>query len=153
MTTKVTASPADVEKLNANLARLEDLSQRLVAAVAQKRAPNPALEGPGPELLARTMTAFWSEAVQNPTKLIEQQAAYWGKALQHYIDAQQTLAQGKFEAPEDPTPKDRRFANPLWQTHPYFNFIKQQYLRNVEAMDQAVKGLEVTSRPTGAIFW
>jgi len=142
MTTKVTASPADVEKLNANLARLEDLSQRLVAAVAQKRAPNPALEGPGPELLARTMTAFWSEAVQNPTKLIEQQAAYWGKALQHYIDAQQTLAQGKFEAPEDPTPKDRRFANPLWQTHPYFNFIKQQYLRNVEAMDQAVKGLE-----------
>lgn len=142
MTTKVTASPADVEKLNANLARLEDLSQRLVAAIAQKRAPNPALEGPGPELLARTMTAFWSDAVQNPTKLIEQQAAYWGKALQHYIDAQQALAQGRFEAPEDQTPKDRRFANPLWQTHPYFNFVKQQYLRNVEAMDQAVKGLE-----------
>ncbi len=142
MTTKVTDSPADMEKLNANLARLEDLSQRLVAAIAQKRPANPALEGPGPELMARTMGAFWTEALQNPAKLIEQQATYWGKALQHYIDAQQALAQGKFEAPGDPTPKDRRFANPLWQTHPYFNFVKQQYLRNVEAMDQAVKGLE-----------
>ena len=142
MTTKVADSPADIEKLNANLARLEDLSQRLVAAVAQKRPANPALEGPGPELLAKTMSAFWSEAMQNPAKLIEQQASYWGKALQHYIEAQQVLAQGKFEAPEDPSPKDRRFSNPLWQTHPYFNFIKQQYLRNVEAMDQAVQGLE-----------
>lgn len=147
MTTKVTDSPADMEKLNANLARLEDLSQRLVAAVAQRRPANPALEGPGPELLAKTMGAFWTEAMQNPAKLIEQQASYWGKALQHYIDAQQALAQGKFEAPEDPTPKDRRFANPLWQTHPYFNFIKQQYLRNVEAMDQAVKGLEGLDPP------
>ena len=142
MTTKVTNPSPDVEKLSANLARLEDLSQRLVAAVAQKRPANPALEGPGPELLAKTMTAFWSEAVQNPTKLIEQQAAYWGKALQHYIDAQQMLAQGKFAPPEDTTPKDRRFSNPLWQSHPYFNFIKQQYLRNVEALDEAVQGLE-----------
>ena len=81
MTTKVADSPADIEKLNANLARLEDLSQRLVAAVAQKRPANPALEGPGPELLAKTMSAFWSEAMQNPAKLIEQQASYWGKAL------------------------------------------------------------------------
>ena len=142
MTTKVTDSSVDVEKLNANLARLEALSQRLVAAIAQKRPPNPSLEAPGAELMARASAAFWSEAVQNPARLIEQQASYWGKALQHYMDAQQVLAQGKFEAPGDPTPQDRRFSNPLWQTHPYFNFIKQQYLRNVEAMEQVVGGLE-----------
>ncbi|MBS0563354.1 MAG: class I poly(R)-hydroxyalkanoic acid synthase [Proteobacteria bacterium] len=141
MTTKVTDAPANLDKLNANLARIEDLSQRLVAAVAQKRPPNPSLEGPGPELLARAATAYWGEALRDPARLIEQQAAYWGQALQHYVTAQKALAEG-FVAPEDTTPKDRRFANPLWQSHPYFNFVKQQYLRNVEAMHEAVQGLE-----------
>lgn len=141
MTTKVTNSPASLENLNANLARIEDLSQRLVAAIAQKRPPNPSLEGPGPELLSKAATAWWTAALRDPARLIEQQAAYWGQALQHYVEAQKALAEG-MEAPADPTPKDRRFANPLWQTHPYFNFVKQQYLRNVEAMEKAVQGLE-----------
>ncbi|MFO1175986.1 MAG: class I poly(R)-hydroxyalkanoic acid synthase [Paracoccaceae bacterium] len=141
MTTKVTNSPASLENLNANLARIEDLSQRLVAAIAQKRPPNPSLEGPGPELLSKAATAWWTAALRDPARLIEQQAAYWGQALQHYVEAQKALSEG-MEAPADPTPKDRRFANPLWQTHPYFNFVKQQYLRNVEAMERAVQGLE-----------
>ena len=44
------------------------------------------------------------------------------------------LAKGELEAPPDPTPKDRRFANPLWETHPFFNYLKQQYLLNAEAV-------------------
>ena len=142
MTTELTDAPAEFEKLNANLAKLEALTQRLMQAVAQKRAPNPSVEAPGQGLYARAMSAYWAEALHNPGKLIEQQAAFWGKSLQHYIDAQQALMSGKLEAPADSTPTDRRFSNPLWQTHPYFNFIKQQYQRNVAAMNAAVAGIE-----------
>jgi len=142
MTTNVTDSSADLEKLNANLARLEVLSQRLAAAISQKRPANPSLESPGLDLYARAASAFWGEALQNPAKLIEQQVAYWGKTLAHYAEVQKLMNEGKLEAPADPTAKDRRFANPLWQTHPYFNFIKQQYLMNAEALDRAVKGIE-----------
>ncbi|MCY1127777.1 class I poly(R)-hydroxyalkanoic acid synthase [Frigidibacter sp. RF13] len=142
MTTKVANSPPDLEKLNANVARIEALSQRLIAAIAQKRAPNPALEAPGFELYAKAAGAWWAEALQNPTKVMEQQVSYWGQALQHYVEAQKALAEGEMKAPDDPTPNDRRFANPLWKTHPYFNFIKQQYLRNAEAMQQAIGNLE-----------
>jgi polyhydroxyalkanoate synthase subunit PhaC len=52
------------------------------------------------------------------------------------------LAKGPLAAPPDPTPPDRRFANPLWETHPYFNFIKQQYLMNAEAVQTAVAAIE-----------
>ena len=142
MATKLVNAPADTEKLQANMARLEALSQRLIAAVAQKRPPSPALEGPGPELMAKAVAAFWGETLQNPAKLIEQQAGYWAKSLQHYIEAQSLIAQGKFEAPADEGPRDKRFSNPLWQSHPYFNFVKQQYQRNVAALEEALGKLE-----------
>ncbi|PKP73343.1 MAG: class I poly(R)-hydroxyalkanoic acid synthase [Alphaproteobacteria bacterium HGW-Alphaproteobacteria-6] len=142
MTTGLPETSGNLEKLNANLARIEALSQRLVAAMAEKRAPNPSLEAPGQELYAKAASAWWSEAMRDPAKILEQQIAFWGKSLKHYVEAQQVLARGKLAVPTDPTPKDRRFANPLWDSHPYFNFIKQQYLMNVEAMEQAVRGIE-----------
>ena len=138
MTTDLNVPTENLEKLSSNLTRLEELTQRLIQAVAQKRAPNPAVEAPGAGLFAHAVTAYWKEAMENPGKLIEQQATLWGKTLKHYIDAQHALASGKFVAPEDKTPADRRFSNPLWKTHPYFNFVKQQYFHNVEAMEMAL---------------
>ncbi|MCX8508783.1 MAG: class I poly(R)-hydroxyalkanoic acid synthase, partial [Rhodobacteraceae bacterium] len=107
-----------------------------------KRAPSPALESPGPELYMKAIGAFWAEALQNPARLIEQQTAYWGKTLQHYAEAQAALADGQLTLPPGPPIADRRFANPLWQTHPYFRMIRDQYLTNVEALEQAVQGIE-----------
>ncbi|MFZ5709666.1 MAG: PHA/PHB synthase family protein [Pseudomonadota bacterium] len=142
MTTNETDSPAEPEKLNENLARIETLSQRLMQALAEKRAANPALEAPGRELYAKAMAAYFAEAMSNPAKIIEQQVAWWGKSLKHYVEAQQALARGRLDAPPDPTPRDSRFSNPLWETHPFFNFVKQQYLMSVEAMEGVVKSLD-----------
>ena len=132
----------NLAKLNANIARIEELTQRFVQALAQKRTANPEVEGPSPEVFSQAMTTYWQDAIKDPGKLLEQQIAFWGQSLKHFVDAQHLLAQGKFTAPVDPTPKDRRFANPLWDTHPYFNFIKQQYLINVKALEDAMAGME-----------
>ena len=141
MTTAENGSGQNLELLNANLAKLEGLSQRLVAALAHKREIDPALQGPTQELYMKAASAYVAEMMSNPGKIIEQQVTYWGKTLQHYIDAQQALVQGNFETPEDTTGDDRRFSNPLWQSHPYFNYIKQQYLMNAEAVERAVADL------------
>lgn len=130
------------ENLAANLAKIETLTQRLIAALAQKQPADPGLAGPGADVFVKAATAYVNEAAQNPAKIVEQQFAWWGKTLKHYVDAQHVLASGKLAAPADPGPKDRRFSNPLWDTHPYFNYLKQQYLLNAEAVQTAVAGLD-----------
>ncbi len=142
MTTEPEIGQPKLERLQANLAKLEELSQRLMAAVAQKRVIDPALQAPGQDLYVKAATAYFAEAMHNPAKIVEAQVSYWGKALTHYLEAQKLLAQGQLKAPADKSPQDRRFANPLWDSHPYFNFIKQQYLMGVEAMHATIAGLD-----------
>ncbi|WP_420860829.1 PHA/PHB synthase family protein [Algirhabdus cladophorae] len=150
MTTQESEKPQDKakdttqysEKMSQNLEKIEALSQRLVSALTHKKPVNTALEGPGQDLMMKASAAYMTEMMQNPGKLIEQQVGYWGKALKHYVDAQSALTSGKLTAPQDTGPKDRRFANPLWDTHPYFNFIKQQYLLNAQTVRESLAGIE-----------
>jgi polyhydroxyalkanoate synthase len=137
------ARPEDrAARMNANLARIEELTQRLTAAVARRRAADPALAGPGQDVYLKAAAAYLAEMMQNPGKIIEAQVGYWGKTLKHFVEAQAALASGTLRAPADPGPSDRRFANPLWDTHPWFNFLKQQYLLNAQALTGAAAGLE-----------
>ena len=142
MTTEETENAAKVEILNENLAKIEELSQRFVAALSKKRSIHPGLQGPGQDLYMKAAAAYWGEMVAHPSKILEHQVEYWGKALKHYVDAQHTMLNGKLEPPEDTGPKDRRFSNPLWDEHPYFNFIKQQYLISADAVKNAVDQLD-----------
>ncbi len=142
MTTDDPDASEEATQLDANLARVEELSQRLVQALGRHRPVRPALQGPGQDLYMKAAAAYIAEMMSNPSKIIEHQIGYWGKSLKHYMEAQQKLAQGKLEAPEDRSPKDRRFSNPLWETHPYFNYIKQQYLFSSEAIQRAVSDLD-----------
>ncbi len=138
MTTNDDVAGQNSLQMTANLEKIEALSERLVKAVSGKAKSNPALNGPNQELFANAMTSYMQEMMENPAKVFEHQAAYWGKSMKHYVEAQQVLAKGKLEAPSDAFENDRRFSNPLWKTHPYFNFVKQQYLINSEAVKQAV---------------
>ncbi|WP_414707670.1 PHA/PHB synthase family protein [Rhodovulum sp.] len=142
MTTEEDAPGRNLERLNENLAKLEGLTERLMSAVSRKRRIDPNLQGPGHDLYMKAAAAYMVEMMRNPSKLIEHQVAYWGKSLKHFVEAQEALARGTLKAPEDRTPPDARFSNPLWQTHPYFNFIKQQYLMNAEAIARAVREVE-----------
>ncbi|MCR9150544.1 MAG: class I poly(R)-hydroxyalkanoic acid synthase [Rhodobacteraceae bacterium] len=140
--TSDTGTGVELSRLNENLARVEELSQRLVQALAHKRRVDPSLQAPSPDLFMKAGAALWAEAIQNPGKVIEQQVGLWGKSIKHYLDAQQALARGKFEPPADTGPRDRRFSNPLWDSHPYFNFIKQQYLLQTEAVEQTLSAID-----------
>ncbi len=89
----------------------------------------------------KAATAYISTMMQNPAKIMEQQVSYWGKTLKHYVDAQKAMVRG--EAPPETSPtKDRRFANPIWDTNPAFNYLKHQYLLNVELVQTALADLE-----------
>ncbi len=129
-------------RLNVNLAKVDELSKRLTAALTLRQQTDPSLHGPAPDVYMKAAAAYLAEMMQNPAKVVEHQVSYWGKTLKHYVEAQQTLAKGEFKAPPDPGPKDRRFQNPLWETHPFFNYLKQQYLLNSEAITTAVGDMD-----------
>ena len=142
MTTEDNAAGAKLEKMTTNLAKIEALSSRLMAALAARPASDPGVQGPGQEIYIKAATAYLAGLMQNPSRVLEQQISYWGKTMRHYVDAQQALASGELRAPEDTGPKDRRFSNPVWDSNPAFNFLKQQYLFNAEAVQNAVAVME-----------
>lgn len=149
MTTEDAKESERLEILSSNVAKIEELSQRLVTALSQKKTMNPGLQGPGQDLYAKAAAAYLTEMMSNPSKILEHQVSYWGKALVHYVEAQQSLAQGKLEPPEDTGPTDRRFSNPMWDQHPFFNFLKQQYLFSSGAIAEAaadVDGLDAADK-------
>lgn len=142
MTMKENDAGTNVAVLDKNIEKIEELTRRLTHAMVSKQPTNPRINSPDSEVIAKAATSYWTEALQNPSKLLEQQVEYWGKSLRHFVDAQQQLAKGSLEAPEDNTPDDPRFKNPLWKSNPYFNFVKQQYMINSEAVSQAVENIE-----------
>lgn len=142
MTTKDAAVPVDSDRMKANMARVEELTQRLVDAFARRNPANPTLNAPDQELFAKAATNYMGDMTQQPARIFEHQLEFWGKSVKHFMEAQQALSRGKLEAPEDRTPDDPRFKNSLWKTNPYFNFIKQQYMLNVDALTQAVDDVD-----------
>jgi polyhydroxyalkanoate synthase len=143
MTTEDSAPPQMSETLAANMAKIEALTARLVAAMAHKKPIRPSLQGPGPEFVGKAVGAYWAEMMANPAKLWEQQLEYWGKTLTHAVEAQHAMLEGKGAlVPEDDTPEDPRFSNPLWRSNPWFNYLKQQYLISAETIEKAVADLD-----------
>ncbi|GAA4222941.1 polyhydroxyalkanoate synthase [Sagittula marina] len=145
MTTNTVVAGENREKLEANLKKVEELSQRLIGALTKRHSTPTALNGPDTSLYAKAAHAYMQEWVTNPAKLIEQQVGFWGKTVTHFVEAQQALASGKLAAPEQENAaprQDKRFKNPLWDTHPYFNYVKEQYLINADAMRAAVEAID-----------
>ncbi|MGA1025481.1 MAG: PHA/PHB synthase family protein [Lutimaribacter sp.] len=142
MATKEDVAPANLDKMTANLARVEELSKRLIEALSARKPANATLNGPSQELFLKASQSYMAEVMQNPGRIFEHQVEFWGKSVKHFMDAQVALAQGKLSAPPDPTPSDRRFSNPLWATNPYFNYVKQQYMLNAQALRTAVADID-----------
>ncbi|WP_394177531.1 PHA/PHB synthase family protein [Yoonia maritima] len=136
------ASDQNVTTLEANLVHIEELTQRLLKVMSGTRKIPSALQGPSHELYMKAASGYMAEMMNNPAKLIEHQVEFWGKSVKHFVEAQHLLAQGKLSATSDETPKDRRFSHELWDTNPYFNYIKQQYLMNAAAVQQAVDHID-----------
>ncbi|SMP22603.1 PHA/PHB synthase family protein [Shimia sagamensis] len=142
MTTNETESGEKMDRLNANLAKVEALSLRLTEVLGRRKPLRDELNSPEPEVFMNAASAYWQAMVDNPGKVIENQLDLWSKSVKSFVDAQNIMLKGQFSAPQDETPTDRRFSHPMWKSHPYFNLLKQQYMRNSEAIKAAVGELE-----------
>ena len=65
MTTKDDVSSENLDKMQANLQRVEALTERLMLAISGRKAVNPTLSGPGTELYAQAAVNYWAVMVEN----------------------------------------------------------------------------------------
>jgi polyhydroxyalkanoate synthase subunit PhaC len=130
------------EQMTKNLVRLEELSARLASVMGRKRIVPTSLQGPGQDLYYKAGTAMMKEMMENPAKLLQTQIDYWGKTLTHYVETQQKLMRGDLSPPDALVDGDSRFKDEIWQSHPMFNYLKQQYLLNAELVRNAVGDIE-----------
>lgn len=128
-------------RLAENLKKVEELTERLTKVLANRQTHQQALDGPNQRLFAKAAESYLTEAINNPAKLMEQQMGYWAKTVSHFVEAQQALTKAAFNENGDRKITDRRFTNPLWDSNPYFNFVKHQYLLNSEAITQTVDAI------------
>jgi len=146
MTTQDDVAETSAGKLNENLAKVEELSQRLIQALAARSPANPTLNTPSQDLFNKAATSYWTEMLEHPGRIYEQQLEYWGKSVRHFLEAQQTMLRGGAAADEDDAPDplagDKRFANPLWESHPFFRYVKRQYALNTQAIEQALADID-----------
>lgn len=131
----------NMERLTENLGKVEALSKRLVDVMSNKQGHNEALNGPDQELFTKAAKAWWSEALENPAKVFEHQLGFWAQSVTQFVQVQQSLSDDAAKA-ENSGPKDRRFANPMWDSNPYFSLIKRQYELNAQAIEQAVADVD-----------
>ncbi len=131
-----------LDRMSANLVRVEALSKRLIAALSDRNPANPTLSGPSQDLFSKALASYWTDAFENPAKLYENQLEYWSQSVRQFMQAQQMLLTGATApAPED-GPRDKRFENPLWYTNPYFRYIREQYELNAQAITDAVAKID-----------
>ncbi|MBK4215309.1 class I poly(R)-hydroxyalkanoic acid synthase [Paracoccus caeni] len=140
------AKPA-AQKLAENVERIEALGSRLIAAMSERSMPNPGVEGPGTEFFLHTANAWMKTLTEQPSRILEQQVNFWGETLKNYAGAQMGMARGRLVVPEneaDEGATDKRFSNALWKSHPYFSFVRKQYLINAKAIQDAVGDLDLS---------
>ena len=117
---------------------LDDLSRRLVKVASHGSAPNPALNIPDPEIFQKAALSYWSKAVHDPFRAIGQQLAFWSATAKIVVEAQSLFGTESAKA----SSKDRRFANPLWDSNTLFHLIKEQYLLNAHTLQAVVSEAE-----------
>ncbi len=140
-------STQSVTRINENLARVEQLSQRLIKVMASRNPADPTLSGPPSDIFTKAATSYWAEMLENPGRIYEKQLEYWGKSVRHFMEAQQAMLRGGVppemdEDAPDPLAGDKRFGNPLWDSHPYFRYIKQQYALNAQSIEKALDEID-----------
>ncbi|AXC51230.1 class I poly(R)-hydroxyalkanoic acid synthase [Paracoccus suum] len=132
-----TLNPMLPEAMARNISRIEELSQRLIAALAQRQPQSAGVQGPGPDLYQAAAQGWMKAMTEQPARLIQAQTSYWAETLRLYASAQADLAAGRVAQADDDAPKDPRFRNPLWTTNPFFSLVRRQYQINAAAISKA----------------
>jgi polyhydroxyalkanoate synthase len=127
-----------LDELRENFEKIDALTKRLIAIMAQQKAEKPEQSNASTELFFKAASSYFAQMMNNPAKLIESQVRYYKASIEAWSDFQASM----IGAAQDAEVKDRRFRDEAWQTNPYFNMIKQQYFLSSEVIKDSVAEID-----------
>jgi polyhydroxyalkanoate synthase len=123
--------------------KVEELSQAPDRSAGRSAVQvDPALHGPAPDVYMKAAAAYLAEMMSNPARVVEHQVELLGQDPEALCRGAADPGQGRIQGPARPRPQGSPLSNPLWDTHPFFNYLKQQYQLNAEAITTAVGDME-----------
>ena len=153
MTTAPSATTpgTDVRSLVANMARVFEAGQTLLAEYFGQMNRDSSYQVPDPAVVTRTFQEAAAQALADPLPFYEQGIRFWGDYMRLNV---QTLARlsGWSAAPSRVVagaPDDKRFKDEQWAENVLFDFIKQSYLLVAQHMRENVacaQGLDEHSK-------
>ncbi len=133
--------PSSPNELEQNIERLNALIPRLAEALAARKGKDPRLEAPDQKLYAEAAAAYFSEMLNDPSRLIEAQVNYWSESLKNWADIQKRVLQDTAADEEPEKQADRRFSSEHWRRNAYFDLIKRQYFLSSKTISSVTRGL------------
>lgn len=134
------ATPTDSEILEENLSKINDLTERMVAAMSERKSHSPALESPDYQFFVKAAASYFAEMISDPSRIMQAQVGFWTESVKNWAAIQQQIAAGETSSGEDAEP-DKRFQNANWQQNPYFKLIKQQYELTSKTVEAVTKDM------------
>jgi polyhydroxyalkanoate synthase len=133
----------DIEAFAKNLARVVEEGGKALAAYLKPREEG-RIQGEYAEFIdvVKTLGQVGQYWLNDPQRALDLQINVGRSYLDLWAAAVKRMAGEKTEPVAQPSPKDKRFADPEWSSNQFFDFLKQAYLLTVTWADRLVKDAE-----------
>jgi polyhydroxyalkanoate synthase len=147
-TTKPATEPGpgasvDIEAFAKNLARMVEEGGKALAAYLKPREEG-RIQGEYTEFMdvVKTLGQVGQYWLKDPQRALDLQLSLGRSYLDLWAGAVKRMAGEKTEPVAQPSPKDKRFADPEWSSNQFFDFLKQAYLLTVSWANHLVEDAE-----------
>ena len=140
--------PIDLEAFAANLARMMEEGGRAMAAYLRPREEGRIRDEMAEELteVAKTIGNVAEYWLADPQRTVEAQSRLIGGYLDLWTTALKRLGGEKTRPVVEPATRDARFADPEWNSNPFFDALKQAYLLTANWAADMVEEAEIDAR-------
>src|SRR5258708_25068487 len=135
--------PLDIEEFARNLARVVEEGGKALAAYLKPREEG-RIQGEYAEFIdvVKTLGQVGQYWLKDPQRALDLQLTLGRSYLDLWAGAVKRMAGEKTDPVAEPSPKDKRFADPEWSSNQFFDFLKQAYLLTVKWANHLVDNAE-----------
>ena len=147
----------DFDAMAQNMGRLVEQAGKVTAAYLKPIERGEAKTGAADEAseMVKVLGRVAERWVSDPQKIIEAQASLTTDFLSLWSATLKRLGGEPAEPVIEPEKRDARFADPEWESHPVFDFVKQAYLlssRWAESMVEQAEDLDPHTRDRARFY-